>query len=127
MTKLPPAFRHVKLELAREKGHPQGDRAHGYDFLLPLGDDGSIDVEAFKEHKAACRVRRFRQDEDDRIGLLTRTRGGHWKIDYDKSDDTDDEAAFRFDAERFVAGEYVSIKEDDGLLHTFQIVAVREP
>ncbi|ODN71272.1 hypothetical protein [Methylobrevis pamukkalensis] len=125
-TTLPKSFRHIRLELAREKDHPQGDAGHGYDILLPLKDDGAIDT-ASLGGEAVCRVRRFRSDENDRIGKLVRSGGGRWKIDYDKSDDADDELAFHFEAEHFVAGEYVSIREDDGELHTFQVVAVREP
>ena len=33
---LAPAFRHVRLLLARDKGHPDGDREEGYDLLLPI-------------------------------------------------------------------------------------------
>ena len=29
-TKLPPAFRKIRLELAREKGHPAGSSGYGY-------------------------------------------------------------------------------------------------
>jgi hypothetical protein len=31
---------------------------------------------------------------------------------------------FRFNEEQFVNGEYVSIREDDGELHTFQVTFV---
>ncbi|SON56045.1 hypothetical protein HDIA_2504 [Hartmannibacter diazotrophicus] len=127
MSPLPANFRHVKLELAREKDHPRGDAQHGYDFLLPLADDGSIDMDSYKAHKASCRVRRFREGEDDRVGLLVRGRGAAWSIDYNDKMSGEEEDAFRFDAEHFVPGEYVSIREDDGKLHTFQVVAVREP
>lgn len=124
MKGLPDNFRHVRLELAREKGHPEGDRGHGYDILMPLTDDGHIDAEAFKKHHAACRVRRFRPDEDDAIGVLAHGPGGRWFFDYDKRQTSDAEAGFRFSEERFVPGEYVSIAEDDGDMHTFQVMAV---
>jgi hypothetical protein len=35
------------------------------------------------------------------------------------------ECGFRLETERFTVGEYVSIKEDDGRLHTFQIVSIK--
>jgi hypothetical protein len=32
---------------------------------------------------------------------------------------------FHLDAERFAPGEYVSIREDDGKTHVFQVTSVR--
>ena len=58
--RLTPKFRHVRLLLAREKGHPSGDRNEGYDLVLPLDVEGRIDPSEWKAHQAACRVRRFR-------------------------------------------------------------------
>ena len=34
------AMSHITLELAREPGHPHGDRGHGYHLYLPLTADG---------------------------------------------------------------------------------------
>jgi hypothetical protein len=34
--KLPANFRRIRLELAREKGHPQGSALIGYTFVAPL-------------------------------------------------------------------------------------------
>ena len=33
---LPPSFRRIRLELAREPDHPEGSREIGYDFTAPL-------------------------------------------------------------------------------------------
>jgi hypothetical protein len=121
---LSPEFHVVKLRLAREKGHPVGDLGHGYDIVVPLDVDGVILPDLWRKHREACRVRRFRPNENDKHGLLARRPGGSWYFDYDRSDSGDDENAFRFDNERFTAGEYVSIREDDDILHTFQIVSV---
>jgi hypothetical protein len=57
--KLPDNFRAVRLHLAREPEHPEGDAQHGYDFLMPLKDDGCIDSKTYHAHPQACRVRRF--------------------------------------------------------------------
>lgn len=130
MHDLPENFRHIRLELARERGHPgeqahpAGDRHHGYDILAPLTVDGHIDGDVATEHKDACRVRRFRSDENDKIGLLLRGPGGRWSFDYDDAVSSDDEAGFRFGDEKFVLGEYVSIREDDGEMHTFRVTQV---
>lgn len=126
MKDVPSAFRHIRLLLAREKGHPGGDGDHGYDIVAPLDDADRIDIELFKAHKSICRVRRFRPDEDDAVGKLVRGPGGRWNFDYDTERSTDDEAAFRLGDEVFVPGEYIAIREDDGEMHTFVVVQVNE-
>ena len=68
----------------------------------------------------------FRADRDDESGHLMRRPGGSWAFHYDIRGDEDDAAGFRFQDERFVAGEYVSIREDDGL-HTSLIASVEKP
>jgi hypothetical protein len=124
---VPPEFQIVKLRLAREKGHPAGDLSHGYDILMPLDDDGHILPDLWRKHRDLCRVRRFRPGEEDKHGMLARRPGGSWYFDYNRDDDGDDENAFRFNTERFVLGEYVSVREDDDTMHTFQIIAIAEP
>lgn len=124
MPKLPESFRHIHLELAREQDHPLGDRDHGYDILAPLTDDGFIDGDLATAHKKDCRVRRFRPGEEDAIGVLWRGPGGRWSFDYHDTPIEDDEAGYRFSEERFVVGEYISIREDDGEMHTFQVMQV---
>jgi hypothetical protein len=37
----------------------------------------------------------------------------------------DDEVGFKLGAERFVPGEYISIREDDGKTHTFRVVSIQ--
>jgi hypothetical protein len=122
---LPPSIRHIHMELAREKGHPEGQRDEGYDILAPLDDDGRLDPAEWKAHAAACRVRRFSGGKTDRIGLLRRKPGGSWFFDYEEGE-TDDELGFRFNEERFVPGEYVSLT-NAGETHTYRIVSVVKP
>jgi hypothetical protein len=116
---------HIELELAREPGHPHGDRNHGYHLYLPLTEDGRIDGRAWHDNPAACRVRRMRPNEDDARGRIIHGPGGRWIFDYLEEIDRDNETGFRFGEERFVPGEYVSIREDDGKTHVFQVRAVR--
>jgi hypothetical protein len=47
-----------------------------------------------------------------------------WVFDYDQSRVEDDEAGYRFGGHAFVPGEYVSITEDDGDVHTFRVMSV---
>lgn len=125
LTDLTPGFRSVRLLLAREKGHPLGDREVGYDLLVPLDAEGRLDAGDWKKHQALCRVRKFSDESEDRIGLLRRKPGGQWFFDYAEGD-RDDEIGFRLDEERFTVGEYVSIGRR-GAMHTYQVARVERP
>ena len=125
MNPLPDNFRVIRLELAREQGHPEGDVAHGYDLLAPLNDEGRIDGSAFRSFPSACRVRRFRPNQEDLVGRLAHGPGGAWVIDY--GDGKPSERGYHFRDERFQLGEYVSIREDDNRLHTFKVASLRRP
>lgn len=125
MKNLTPDFRHVRLLLARDKGHPEGDRHEGYDLLVPLDREGHLDAQTWKVHQAACRVRRFDQDGEVRIGRLRRKPGGQWYFDYEEGD-ADDEIGFRLGAERFITGEYVSIGRHSSM-RTYQVARVEKP
>ncbi|MEX0758959.1 MAG: hypothetical protein WD100_05215 [Tistlia sp.] len=118
-------LRNIRLELARTPEHPLGSDRHGYEFVAPLDAEGHIDAEEYRRRRDECRVWRFWEGEEDEFGHLMHTRGS-WAFHYDIEGDPDGlEAGYRFDKHRFVEGEYVSIKEPEGELHTFQVVAVR--
>ncbi|MFG1424900.1 hypothetical protein [Roseixanthobacter glucoisosaccharinicivorans] len=123
MSQLPHSFREIRLELAREKDHPEGARNFGYSFVAPLDENGRIDPELWHANRAACRVVRFRPGEADDIGHLVRRPGGSWAFRYDVSGDEDDESGYRFGDEAFAPGEYVSIREEDEM-HTYRVVSV---
>jgi hypothetical protein len=114
----------IRLELAREPGHPAGDPRHGYEIVAPLDDEGRLDPELWRKDRGACSVHRFRPGEPAEIGRLARKPGGAWYFDYDSDSTADDEAGFRFGDERFVPSEYVSIRENDGKMHTFRVISV---
>lgn len=120
-----PAISHIRLELAREPGHPLGDRDHIYHLYLPLTADGHIDAEAWRHNRPLSRVRRLRPGESEARGQIVHGPGGRWIFDYTDETDRDNESGFRLGEERFVLGEYVSIREDDGKMHTFQVVSVQ--
>lgn len=122
---MPADISHIELTLAREPGHPEGDRNHAYHLYLPLTADGHIDAEAFRRNRAACHVRRIRPNEPEARGRIVHGPGGRWIFDYSDATDRDDEVGFRLNAERFTPGEYVSIREDDGRTHTFRVASVR--
>jgi hypothetical protein len=122
MMTLPRAFRRIRLELAREPGHPEGSRRFGYVFVAPLDQEGRIDAALWKAHRDHCRVVRIRPDDQD-VGHLIRQRNGDWAFHYDVDGDEPDEPGYRFGDERFVLGEYVSVRENEDM-HTFRVSSV---
>lgn len=120
------ALKLIRLELARTKDHPEGSRAHGYEFVAPLDDGGHLDPEEWQKYGQACTVWRFWEGEDDEHGILTRTRDGNWVFSYQPGDD-DDEPIFKFDRHVFKIGEYVSITEHDEVARPFRIASISTP
>jgi len=114
----------IRLELARDRGFPEGSRRHGYEFVAPVDNDGHIDPDAWKENRQRCRVHRFWGDEKE-VGHVVRKPGGAWAFHYDVlGDANDDETGYRFGDRTFRLGDYVTIKEHDDTLRTFRVVAV---
>lgn len=122
---LPSSFRHVRLLLAREKGHPSGEEDQGYDLLVPLDDENRLDPVEWKNHQTACRVRRFDEGQEEKIGRLRRKPGGQWYFDYEAGE-SDDELGFRLGEERFLTGEYISIGRRPDY-HVYRVVRVEKP
>jgi hypothetical protein len=120
---LPVEFRHVRLVLAREAGHPEGNRNYGYDLVVPLDSEGKLDPSLWTTHRDRYRFVHFRPGAEREAGHLVHGPGGSWAFHYDIRGDEDDAGGFRFQSERFIVGEYVSIREDDGF-HTYQVIAV---
>ncbi len=120
---LPAQFRHIRLELAREPGHPEGDAAVGYVIVAPLDNNDRIDARLWRAHREACRIARLRPNEDDALGHLVHRQGGGWAFHYDTDTDVPDEVGVHLADERFVPGEYVSIKEA-GKTHTYRVMMV---
>jgi hypothetical protein len=118
---LPPAFRQIRIELARERGHPEGAHDVAYVLLAPLSDDGHINAELWRQHREACRVARLRPGEATVHGHLVHRRGGSWAFQYEAN--IPDEGGYHFNEERFVRGEYVSVNEE-GRMHPFRVVSV---
>jgi len=127
MTKLPPAFKRIRLNLARSKDFPSGSTRHGYEFVAPLDAAGHIDPGQWQKHREYCRVRRFWNDEEEH-GYLVHKPGGaehaRWVFDYGDGAQEDEEAGYRFGSHAFRPGEYVTIRDEDGEMHTFLVVAV---
>lgn len=120
-TSLPAQFRQIRIELAREPGHPEGDPDVAYVIIAPLDANDRIDPALWRVHREACRVARLRPDMPDEHGHLVHRQGGGWAFHYDAN--TPDEVGFHFADERFVAGEYVSITESSKM-HTYRVASV---
>jgi len=82
-TDLPHSFRQIRLELAREPGHPEGDHGIAYVMVAPLDDAGHIDTQLWHSHREACRVARLRPGAEDERGHLVHRPGGSWAFTYD--------------------------------------------
>ncbi len=127
MTQLPHVLKRIRINLARSKEYPNGSQRHGYEFVAPLDVDGHIDAGLWKQHREHCHVRRFWGGEEE-VGRLVHKGGARdqarWVFDYDETAEEDDEAGYRFAAHAFRPGEYVSIRDDEGEMHTFQVVSV---
>ncbi len=126
MPVLPHVLKRIRLILARSKAFPVGSTRHGYEFVAPLDADGRLDPGTWRRHRENCRVRRFWNGEDDEHGWLVHRPGGttaHWLFYYEKPL-PDDEAGYRLETHRFRNGEYVSIRDEDGEMHTFQVTSV---
>jgi hypothetical protein len=125
---LPHTLKRIRLHLARSKAFPEGSSRHGYEFVAPIDAKGHIDPELWRQHREHCRVRRFWNGEPELVGKLLHKPGGaehaRWVFDYDASRSDDDEAGYRFGGHAFAPGEYVSITEDDGDVHTFKVMSV---
>jgi hypothetical protein len=126
----PIAMKRILLTLARSKEHPDGSSRHGYEIVAPLDTAGRLDPLAWKHARQSCLVRRFWAGESDDTGHLVHRPGGAggatWTFDYDQTTLDDDEAGFRLGEHVFAPGEYVSIRDDDEVWHTFKVEWVRD-
>ena len=117
------AKHHIRLELAREPGRPEGDGQDGYDLVLTLNAEHRLDVLALMAAPEETRVRRFLGGETLAVGRLTLDPEGCWLFDF--PGEAEDAAGFRLDDEPFVLGEYVSIADPSGVLHPYRVTQAR--
>lgn len=122
---LPHSFRKIRLELARERGHPDGDPNISYTLIAPLDATARLDTETWRANREASRVVRQRPGEPDNSGHLIHTPGGAWAFHYDALGSKPDETGYRFANEKFEVGEYVSVVEG-GKTHVYKVVSVEK-
>ena len=121
-------LKRITLTLARSKDFPNGSSQIGYDLVAPLDSDGHIDLPSGRSIAPHASSGIFLPTEDDKTGLLVHKAGGaehgRWVFDYNVARDDDDEAGFLFGHHAFVPGEYVSISDASGAMHTFVVKSV---
>jgi hypothetical protein len=113
----------IHLELGRTADYPQGNPSLGYEFILPLAEDGHIDMAAWARCKDLCTVRRFNHGFTDRRGMVRHT-GQGWQFDYDKNSDSDNETFVRLESHILAQGHYVSLRSGNRPVRPFKIVSV---
>lgn len=127
-TASPYVMRKIKLDVARSKDHVGGSGAEGYEFIAPLDPSGHISVEGWKAERALCFVHRLDHGAIVEKGLLVHKAGGEgggtWAFDYVANDDEDDDLGYRFSSRVFAPGEYVSLREHDGVTRTYRVTSV---
>lgn len=122
MTELPRAFHQIRLELAREPQHPEGDAKASYLITAPLDTEKRLDASLWKSHRDNCRVVRLRANDKD-VGHLVHGPGGNWSFRYDIYGNAADEIGLKLQDEKFVTGEYISVREGD-FVHTYRVTSV---
>jgi hypothetical protein len=119
------ALKKIRIELARNREFPEGSPNHGYEIVLPLKADGHIDAAAFDANPLVCSAVRFWGAEEDRHGLLIRAADHGWAVSFEIGE-ADDEPIHHLQQHRFAEGEYISLREQDGIERTFRVAAVHD-
>lgn len=115
------ALKKIRLELGRTPDFPEGSFSHGYEFVVPLTEDGQIDLKAWEAEQQKCTVLRFWGTAELEHGELIRLPEGGWAFSYAPGEE-DDEPIYRLVDHTFKEGEYVSITEHDGVTRAFKVV-----
>ena len=120
---------HIILRLARSKAFPEGSLRRGYDIRAVLDAAGHLSVDAWRDHRNAFGVQRFWDDEPVRHGTLAHRAGGTggatWSVHYAGRED-EDEDGFRLGEHVMKRDEYVSIRDDEGVMQTFRVSDVKK-
>ena len=117
------AWMRVRVELARSPQFPDGSHRHGYEFVLPLDAGGRIDRKLYDRAPELCTAHRFWDGGEDATGEILRSGRGRWVFSWDPGEG-EEEALPHLEQRIFRPGEYLAVREGDGVEHTFRIVLV---
>jgi hypothetical protein len=92
--------------------------------VLPLDPDGHIDATSWSDDPAACSVCHFHGGYPESYGRLARSPHGRWYFDYGTGHDAENHQGIRRGDERFRAGAFVAVNEDDGRMRTFRVISI---
>lgn len=110
------ALTRIVLQLGRnpDEGYPEGDRHQGYIINAPIGANGKLDIELWKNHKKECKVVRYGIDSEKFAdGLLAHAKD-KWFFAYDELQEGPDEDVYHLGDHRLWVGDYVTIHGKDG-------------
>lgn len=116
---------HVRMELARGPGAPEGNANEGYEFIVPLTADKKVDAAAWRLHKDRCTVIRFAPDDDEYHGHLAHV-GQGWKFRYETKEFDEEEPLAHLERHTLAEGEYLTVTGYDEETRTFRIVWVKD-
>lgn len=103
------SLKQIVLKLARNPEAPDGDDRQGYVLIAPIDANGLIDLDAWREHRELCTVKRFHPDPEEQAdGWLTHN-GSKWRFHYDEDHEGPDEGGYRLGDHKFRRGEYVTL------------------
>lgn len=110
------ALTRVVLQIGRnpDAGFPDGDRHQGYILNAPIGADGKLDAELWKNHKSQSTVVRYGPDKDKYADGLLAHKGDKWYFEYDEAKEGPDEDAYHLGDHRLWVGDYVTIHTSGG-------------
>jgi hypothetical protein len=120
---LPWSFRRIRLELVLDTCSTDRSRAIGYLLVAPLTQDGRIDALLWREYREFCGVICIYAEGPSDVGHLLRTARGTWAFRYDVTRKPAKVPTFHLGSDRFVIGDYASIRDDCGQ-SLFRVAAI---
>lgn len=116
-------WKQIRLALARTPEYPNGSSEHAYELVLPVRNDGMVDMAAFEQMPGRATVQRLWPDQGTLRGAILRRIGG-FAFSYEPGD-ADDEEIYHLEDHCLQLGEYITLTEPDGDRLAYQIVSVR--
>ena len=112
----------IRLELARSHEFPEGSTRHGYIVVLPLDENGRIDLASYRKAPSLCTLHRFWEGEGDAVGQVSLRGPRKWVFSY-HADREDDEPIPHLAEHVFRAGQYLAVRDANGKEHVLHIVS----
>jgi hypothetical protein len=122
-------LKRIRLNLARSKECPSGSSRHGYELVAPLDQFGHIDPHLWQGIVISVGYSASGMARTSKLVVWsTKPEGAEharWLFGYLTETWMDEQSGYRFGAHKFSPGEYASIHDNSGGLHTFQVTSVQ--